>query len=170
MAMHVNVRKDICFPSACIRFERTQRHICAICTWCLSDASPRNEHACERVHVCDKCALQLHANASERTSVRHMTLFLTRCHYCFTLTFCRASLEKKSKSNETTSRRQSYTQLLLDYTFCTRSKKIMKIWLRKKFWKKNSEYTQFCIIQNSSLSSSFKVYMSNWSNLKFLCL
>lgn len=95
--MHVNVRKDICFPSACIRFERTETHS-AICAWCPSDASPRSEHACERVHVCDKCALQLRTNASERTSARHMTLFLTHCHYRFTLTFCRASSEKKSKS------------------------------------------------------------------------
>lgn len=27
------------------------------------------------VHVCDKCALQLRANAFERTSARHVTLF-----------------------------------------------------------------------------------------------
>lgn len=77
-AMHVNVRKDICFPSACIRFKRTQRQtyirdaqfalgVCPTFHWEVN--TPVS------VHVCDKCALQLRANAFERTSARHVTLF-----------------------------------------------------------------------------------------------
>lgn len=57
-AMHVNVRKDICFPSACIRFEhkhagdrvRTNTYVRAICIHGVSTLR-REISACERTRA-----------------------------------------------------------------------------------------------------------------------
>lgn len=78
-AMHVNVRKDICFPSACIRFDSTQTQLRMyarsqyVCTHNLHPMSTlrREIRACERTRARQVSRYSyLRAIALERNSAR----------------------------------------------------------------------------------------------------
>lgn len=139
---------------------------------CLSDASPRSEHACERVHT---RVWQVRAPVTCECIWKNFCQTYDSLFNPLSLSFyfdflSRASLEKKSKSNEAISRRQSYIQLLLDYIFCTGSdEKIMRIFDWERKVEKRIPNTRLYIIHNFPFRL-FKICVKDWSNLKFLFL
>lgn len=86
-AMHVNVRKDICFPSACIRSGRTDTYVRTICT----PASEKYTRA--SVHVRDKCRVAVNARM-------HLKEILPDVRFSLIRGYCRSSLTFQRKSKD----------------------------------------------------------------------
>lgn len=137
-----------------------REHIRVICTWYIRLLLQPEVS----VHTCVTSARPSYVRVHWKELLPDIRLFLTRCHYRFTLTFCSARAWKRNPKVMKLSCRESYIQLSLNCTFHTESnKKNLRKKFSQKFWIDDSvNISMYLNVHQKHIYSTFFIFFFNF--------